>query len=325
VVVATGATPGPELLPTGRAVYVPTPPDAAERRKLGKAVPDARALPVRVAVGPWVQSPPPVSWNTGPLSDDVAVVADEAVLDAFEIDDHARDVLAEHGVVVLHERAQDVTVTLPDGRSWETRSVPSRHTPSGLSAVLVAPLTARDAGVRVRAGATAFRNPDPLDDLERGALTDLLYDSSLRAATIEWWSPPTGPSPFVLQLLLSGAALLFSVLVVGSSLALAAAESREERDALTLAGAPPRVLARTAGAKAGLLSGLGGLLALPIGFLPVVVFVAVERDGFPLRVPWPTVGALVVFVPLAAAVVAWSISGAAQRLRPVRVSTVAWD
>jgi hypothetical protein len=278
-----------------------------------------------VAVGPWEQSPAPVRWTTGSIADDVAVVADDAVLDAFEVGADARDVLDERGVVVLHERSQGVTVTLPDGRAWDTRSVPSRYGPASLSAVLVTPGAARDVGVEVRSGATAFRNPEPVTGDEAYALSDLLYDGTLRTTAIEWNRPPTGPSPFVLQLLLSGAALLFSVLVVGASLALAAAESRDERDALTLAGAPPRTLARVAGAKAWLLSGLGGLLALPIGFLPVAVYAAVDRDDFPLLVPWPTVGALIAAVPVVAAVVAWVSSGAAQRLRPVRGSTVAWD
>jgi hypothetical protein len=37
------------------------------------------------------------------------------------------------------------------------------------------------------------------------------------------------------------------------------------------------------------------------------------------------VGALVVAVPAAAAAVAWLTSGAAQRLRPVRISTAVFD
>jgi len=324
--VAQSASPAPQPTPSGAAVWLPGPPVPEAAAAVADAMPRAEAVPVRLAVGPWDMSPSPASWaDGGSAVADVAVVGDDAVLDAFEVDEEVREVLDDRGVVVVHREARDVTVGLDGRRSWVTRTAPSRRSPGGLSSVLVSPLTARAAGVEVRSGATAFRSPQPLTDGQRDALTDLLFDEGLGTTQIDWETPRTGPSPLQLQLLLSGAALLFSVLVVGASLALAAAESRDERDTLTLAGAPPKVLARAAGAKAGLLSVLGGLLALPIGFLPVVVFTLVDVEQLPLRVPWPTVGVLVAAVPAIAAAVAWLTSGAAQRLRPVRISTAVFD
>ena len=315
----------PGATPDGFLFSAPEPPTAAAERRLLDALPGARSVPVRVAIGPWQISPPGSPDRADPDTADFAVVADDAVLDAFEVDEAARDELADHGIAVLQPRRQDVAVHLRDGRSWSGRSVPIDTAPADFASLLISPLTARDAGVEVRQGATAVRSDGPFTDEERDALTDLAYDEALGSASLEWYTPPSGPSPLQLQLLLSGAALVFSVLVVGASLALAAAESRDERDTLLLAGAPPATLARTAGAKAVLLAVLGGALALPIGFLPVVVFSVVDERGLPLRLPWPAVGALVAAVPLAAGAVAWATSGAAQRLRPARFSTMAFD
>jgi hypothetical protein len=125
--------------------------------------------------------------------------------------------------------------------------------------------------------------------------------------------------------------LVFSLFVVGVSLALAAAESKDERDILTIAGAPPGTLARSAGARAWLLAVIGTAMAVPVGYLPVIVFAwASDRDdgsiaSFPLVFPTRTVLLLVLAVPLVVAGVSWASSATAQRLRPVRVSTAVFD
>src|SRR5690606_26189988 len=117
--------------------------------------------------------------------------------------------------------------------------------------------------------------------------------STNRWVEVTFRHPTSGPSPFQLELALTGLALVFCLFVVGTSLALAAAESKDERDVLTVAGAPPRTLARMAGARAWLLAGLGGLLAVPVGFLPVVVFTRTITDEwsqpYPLIFPARTV------------------------------------
>src|SRR5690606_17242125 len=108
--------------------------------------------------------------------------------------------------------------------------------------------------------------------------------------------PPSGPTALQLELALTGLALVFCLFVVGTSLALAAAESKDERDVLTVAGAPPQLLARMAGARAWLLAGIGGLMAVPVGFLPVIVFTAAISEDrstpYPLVFPVRTVALL---------------------------------
>jgi ABC-type antimicrobial peptide transport system permease subunit len=140
---------------------------------------------------------------------------------------------------------------------------------------------------------------------------------------LEW--PSTGPSAFVLQGILAGAALLFTLFVVAVSLALAAAETRDERDVLTVVGAAPSVMRRASGHKAALLAGLGALLAIPVGFLPVVVFTRADPSNLPLVFPWRIAAILVVVVPLVAALVTTAGSAIVLWRRPVRISTMAFD
>jgi ABC-type antimicrobial peptide transport system permease subunit len=148
-----------------------------------------------------------------------------------------------------------------------------------------------------------------------GAVTGLaIYDSS---AT---------PSPFVLEAVLSGVALALALFVVGVSLALAAAETRDERDVLAVVGAAPAVMRTTSAQKAAILTAMSALLAVPVGFLPAVVFTAADgRDAPWLVFPWRTVLLLVVAVPLVTAAVTSLASALALRLRPVRVSTMAFE
>ena len=78
---------------------------------------------------------------------------------------------------------------------------------------------------------------------------------------------------------------------------------------------------------------LGAAMAVPVGFLPVVVFAWARAttsrrhvdDAFPLVFPTRTVLLLVVAVPLVVALVSWVSSATAQRLRPVRVSTATFE
>ncbi|CAN5529953.1 hypothetical protein BH18ACT1_BH18ACT1_09880 [soil metagenome] len=228
----------------------------------------------------------------------------------------------------LGERNADVAVTPPGATAMDALVVATDRRVGYYSDLLVTPafLEARRLPTRVRA--VAYRSDEPFTDEQRGELDDLLYEQGGEApGSYQLFinEPDSGPSPFQVELLLSAVAVAFSVLVVAASLALAAAESRYERDVLTVAGAPPGTLARTAGAKAGLLSVLGGAMAIPIGFLPVVVVSLAIEDGFPLRPPWATVVLLVAAVPIAAALIARLASSTAQHLRPVRVSTATFE
>jgi hypothetical protein len=216
---------------------------------------------------------------------------------------------------------------------FEAIAATSRHLLAH-STVLISPERADELGLATGVFASVFEADGPLTREQRYDLEDLSYvlngSPNGPFTELSWSSPRSGPTPFQVELLLAAGALVFSLFVVGVSLALAAAESKDERDVLTIAGAPPGALARSAGARAWLLAGIGGAMAVPVGFLPVVVFSRAGgrdrfADGFPLVFPGRTVLLLLVVVPTLVALVAWTASATAQRTRPVRVSTATFE
>jgi ABC-type antimicrobial peptide transport system permease subunit len=139
-------------------------------------------------------------------------------------------------------------------------------------------------------------------------------------------SSSSGPDPFVVEAILSGIALGFALVVVAVSLALSAAETRDERDVLAVVGAAPVTMRRTSAHKAVILTVLGGLLAIPVGFLPVIVFTRASGADGPLLVfPWRTAAVLLVAVPLVSSLFTAVASALALRIRPVRVSTMTFE
>jgi len=339
---------------------------ASVRRGIAAAIPGVEEIRVRGTVGSGTGSRfEPEFWTVLPAGAtpvdpsppfdsptwERAIVADGPVLDALRVDDEVRDALADTGVVVLTSRFTglgvdgDVTVGLPDGRTVPGVAIPFEYTPGYVSSILMTEEVADDLGLDLQPIAALFDALEPLTAGQRGDLEDLQYDiqdvqmvegraQAQVFTSIQWDSADSGPTPFQVELILSGVALVFSLFVVGVSLALAAAESKDERDVLTIAGAPPSSLARSAGARAWLLAIIGAAMAVPVGFLPVVVFAkAQERDRsggvfndtFPLVFPSRTVLLIVIAVPAIVAVVSFGASGIAQRLRPVRVSTATFE
>jgi ABC-type antimicrobial peptide transport system permease subunit len=206
--------------------------------------------------------------------------------------------------------------------------------------LIVTPETAEKLGFTTGPGPTVLRNPQRFTSDEVAALDDIRDEhdppkivraepgsTTPRAVTlINTYPPSNAPSPFVLETILSGVALIFALFVVAVSLALASAETREERDVLSVVGAAPTTMRRTSAQKAIILTVMGALLAIPVGFLPVVVFTRADgRDDPWLVFPWRTVGLLVLAVPLITAAVTGTASTIALRFRPVHVSTMTFD
>jgi putative ABC transport system permease protein len=302
------------------ALEVGAPPDDAIRGELARILPGARAVTVRTA---------------GTQADwpdlRVPIVGDEALLDALEIDDAVRRRLDETGVVVLdHGYAQD-QVTLPDGRVQTLASIVSERTLGDAWGALVSPSRVAELGLDTPATGLVYVADEPLTAEQADEVSFLQEDwlaaggdpASYLSLSVRW--PESGPTPMQVELILTGIALLFAVLVVGASLALAAAESRDERDVLTVAGVAPAALARAAGVKAWLLAGIGVAMAVPVGLLPVAVFAAADDGEARFVVPWRAVGLLALALPAIVATVALAASAAAQRLRPVRVSTAVFE
>jgi len=127
------------------------------------------------------------------------------------------------------------------------------------------------------------------------------------------------PSETLVQAAIVAATLLLVLLVVAIGLSLAAVESRDERNTLIAVGASPSTLRRRSATTAVVLAATGGVLAIPTGLLPVwVVTRAASGDG-EATIPWLSIVAIVVVVPLLVGTVALVGSAIIQRVRPPEV------
>ena len=234
-------------------------------------------------------------------------------------------------------------VAATDGGNVEFSAVVARDhhdTRGGVSApVLMTEARARQLGFHVVEGGWTLRLPHPLDDREKTALQRLRAGGFATQAFVDappggasqlmWGSPANHEAYRLVKLLVIATMLLFTLVVVATGLALSAAESRDERDALVTVGARPRTLRRIAAAKAALLSVSGAVLAIPAGFVPIAVVLLARRrhGGFydPIVFPWSTVAAIAIAIPLAAGLLSWVASAIGQQLRPMRMSTLSPD
>lgn len=301
------------------------------------------------------------SLMAGPNGDSAAVV-DDTFLDLYDLPAGARQALVADGAVALaseallgHPVTGTATVALVSDRvpesatpgapaveelvdPFEATVVDSGDLALGsVPRILLTPERAQALGFQPSAAMIVVRAPGPLTADQRTAVQDITETHA--DERLDTWQPgqplvsvytnvlyPSGDvNARLLEALLAAAAFVLSLFVVAVSLALAAAETRDERDVLVVVGAPPSTMRRTSGAKAGLLTVLGVALAIPVGFLPVSVFTAVSENDLPLVFPWRVVVLLLVAVPMLAAITTTCFSGLALRLRPVQVSTMACD
>lgn len=93
---------------------------------------------------------------------------------------------------------------------------------------------------------------------------------------------------------------LAGLLIVAVAIALAAAESRADLRTLTAVGAGRRTRRSLAAGRALLLSGLGGVLAVPVGLLPAAALLSTLVGRPPLVLPWTTIAVVAGLVPLLA-------------------------
>ena len=125
------------------------------------------------------------------------------------------------------------------------------------------------------------------------------------------------PSSTLVQAAIVAATLLLVLLVVAIGLSLAAVESRDERNTLIAVGASPSTLRRRSATTATVLAATGGVIAIPTGLLPVWVVTRVA-DGT-ATVPWLSIVAIVLVVPVLVGTIALVGSAVIQRVRPPKV------
>ena len=130
-------------------------------------------------------------------------------------------------------------------------------------------------------------------------------------------------SPAQTRWVMIGSSLLLVTLLVAFGMALWAVEGRDERDILVAVGASPATLARVAAWRAGGLTLAAMVLAVPAGI--GIAWMISAAAGGDISVPWMLAAALLLPVPLVIWVGAWGCSAVAQRIRPVRMSSLTVD
>lgn len=100
---------------------------------------------------------------------------------------------------------------------------------------------------------------------------------------------------------------ILSLIIVGIGLALIATETRRDEEVLSTVGATPRIRRDLAAARAGVLSLIGGTLAVPAGMRPIwgLFTSANNSTSIGLTVPWVSVMAVVLVIPAVASFGAW--------------------
>lgn len=154
-----------------------------------------------------------------------------------------------------------------------------------------------------------------------GPIPRKTQDAIRRSATdlrVELHQPPEPKSGLRVTGLLLGLAVGLGIAI--SAVVLLSAELSDDLALLASLGARPRTGRRLSAALAAMLAGVGALLAVLIGYLPLLPMVTSPADGFPFVVPWPTLAGLLVLFPTVAGAVGWQTSRSTTRGMALRDS-----
>ncbi len=334
------------------------PIDPYAERALRTVLPRASWSPRRAVVGSVTTADNPLgersaaarkrAFAIGTL--DSFVVADPAMLALVGLAPADAATLQRTGVLVLAEPGSpsppSVSVTVGSDASAQTIDAPrpTHHfATTGGAQVLITAAEAEQLRVPIVSAGMIVTNPAPFDESQRASI-DALAPTIMfgpGGAPLDvprpidditdmiWTGPRTSSiSADTVRQIILAIVVVIALIVLGMSLALSSAETRDERDVLVSLGATPRTTRGVAAWKAATLSFTGAALAIPTGFIPVAVayHAAVHvGDRARLSFPWSTAVELLIVAPLIAAVVAGVGNAIAQRVRPTQMSTFAMD
>jgi putative ABC transport system permease protein len=231
---------------------------------------------------------------------------------------------ADYGEVHLQlppdENGDEAMIDLPAEEAGGTRYA-SLGT-SGEDNFVISPEAAARLGLRpsrAPEGNLKFvvRAPGPLSDEDIRKAKDL---AAKHPGAFVTSAKDLGSDAGTIRLILTLAAGVVAMAIVGVAIALVGAESRRDGAILVAVGAEPGMRRKVAASSAGLLAGVAGLVAVPAGVLPVAVIQAAQREGHSIVMPWLAIAIVVVGVSVLAGVVAALLSRppkAAQLLRPL--------
>jgi putative ABC transport system permease protein len=315
---------------------------AAQRFEISHGVPaDGSSMPT-LAVRRFVPEPGAAASLGGDgygLVRPEVVIVDDDLQQAYELDATTQRRLDEHGSVWFGPTNGRATVGPFEGQGFEIATVVVG--PDHLLGLvdqgdlLLTPERAADAGLVPAPAEVVLRSPEPLTMAQVEALEQIRLRLEADMQEVAGGTPTGFPSAELsyvaprdevastglVETAPAAVALLFALGVVAIGLALAGAESADERNVLAALGAPPRTLRRTNGAKALLLTLVAAVTAVPLGLGPVAVVARLGEDGLPFVVPWRTIALVVLAVPLLAA----AVTTAATRARHWQVSTATFE
>jgi hypothetical protein len=278
----------------------------------------------------------------------VFAVADPAVLQLVGLAPADAATLQHAGLLALPEgiggtNSSSVRVTVGNGATARTVSVPiAKHHLRATAGITV--LITADEAERLRApiepAGMIVTNPTSFNETQRAsidALTPMIMfgqsagpgDATDGITEVLWPGPRSNAiSPDTVRQIILAIVVFIALVVLAMSLALSAAETRDERDVLVSLGARPKTMRGVASWKAAVLAFTGAALAIPTGFIPVAIaYIAAARPGehAQLGFPWYTALELLLIAPIIAAIVAAIGSAVAQHFRPTQMSTFATD
>lgn len=338
--------------------------DPEEARRITSVLESPSVTPIRWATFSPDPSVTAYNADSRVIVDPGAVtVADDGVLDLLQLSTEARARLADAGALWVvspgyyrllsdsgdqedylgpaYDPVTDtVAVTLAARGTSGLRLTAALSVGTGWPAgqVIVTEAAARTLGLDIVTRGAIYRQATTLSDYQHAELQIVDYYLSTLNQTptagadrvsFSQISKPqidTRVDSRLIEAAIVGGLLLLTLLITAIGLSLMAAEGRDERDVLVSIGAPPRTLGSLAGQRAFLLSAFGVALAVPTGLIPTWIIWNASTDEFgpPLAMPWVTL-ALLAAVPLVAYVVARSASAVARLVRPLRMSTFAFD
>ncbi|NOY54727.1 MAG: ABC transporter permease [Actinobacteria bacterium] len=109
----------------------------------------------------------------------------------------------------------------------------------------------------------------------------------------------------LVRVALVAASGLLALAIVGVALGLVAAESRRDQAIMDAVGAGGWTRRKIVASGAMLVTALAAMPAVLIGFLPISIYNVLTTPALPVVVPWPTIGAVLVVIPLVAGAIAF--------------------
>lgn len=262
-------------------------PEAAERL-YGSAAAEALARGEVV-----VRDPAAADVQVGP-----------AMLTTLEAETFERGrTLGEVELVSIREAGSDADRS--DGEDLGAPALP------GLPQMLLAPQALADLGGPTPVvGRVLLIGDAPFDEAAVAAATAVAAD----AGNEVFLDLEDGPDATMqrIEWAAIGVGALAGLLIVVVAIALAATEARADGRTLRAVGAGVRTRRSVAAGRALLLSGLGGILAVPVGMVPALAVLSTADLAVPVQVPWAAIAIVAVGVPAVVtlgAVVAASLGG----------------